>query len=364
MKNDYRLIHVISIIGILLIAVMPAHAMRKNRLIKKVNVSTQSIDVSSGDTSGISFNVKEAGKLDLFICDLDGNLVRTLMDKSGVTPGGVQASWDGKDDDGNICSEGIYIPIIKLHSIRKGDEIYNPSVSKWGKEVSARNLVFDAASKTVSYSLDTPVFCRLLAGEKDGGPVYKTIFNWEYRSAGNHQETWDGMDADGIIEVNKRPKFHIWLEAFNVPENGIVLAGSDKTLQKAVRTKKRVSLHPSHGRHKYKYVRKTRFSDKGDRIKLKLLGRKRIKKGLPVLKNTARFKVAFRKKAKHDLGDSSEVCMFMDGTYFVEIYDDTIPLTVNIDTTKYSNGEHFITANFRVNEKYVDTCSLKFWIEN
>jgi len=64
-------------------------------------------------TTMIHFSLPRSGAVSLRLVDVEGRVVRTLVD--GVLPAGpVQQRWDGRDDRGNLVRAGVYF--VKLHT--------------------------------------------------------------------------------------------------------------------------------------------------------------------------------------------------------------------------------------------------------
>ncbi len=58
--------------------------------------------------TSIQFQIPEEGMVKIHIFDLLGRMVTTLIDEQ-MTPGGHQVQWDGRDDAGQLVSNGTYI---------------------------------------------------------------------------------------------------------------------------------------------------------------------------------------------------------------------------------------------------------------
>ncbi|MBU0952338.1 MAG: gliding motility-associated C-terminal domain-containing protein [Elusimicrobia bacterium] len=66
------------------------------------------------DCAQISFSLPAPEKVSLWIYDLTGRLIRTLVEDEEMTK--VNVSWDGKNDSGEAASIGVYIYILKIGS--------------------------------------------------------------------------------------------------------------------------------------------------------------------------------------------------------------------------------------------------------
>mgnify|MGYP002641682586 CR=1 FL=1 len=60
----------------------------------------------------ISFNVGQAGEIDLNIYDLGGHLVKTLATQE-FAAGHYSRRWDGRDNNGSLMPAGVYLVRIQ-----------------------------------------------------------------------------------------------------------------------------------------------------------------------------------------------------------------------------------------------------------
>ena len=64
----------------------------------------------------VSFHLPRAGRVNLAVCDLRGRRVRTLV--TGLLPAGPRtAIWDGRDEEGQAVSSGIYLATLTLDGV-------------------------------------------------------------------------------------------------------------------------------------------------------------------------------------------------------------------------------------------------------
>ena len=67
---------------------------------------------------------------------------------------------------------------------------------------------------------------------------------------GGNELRWqflNGMDANGIVEVAKKEKLIIVLDGYSMPENAILLLGSENTSLQNESTYARFPVHSPHG---------------------------------------------------------------------------------------------------------------------
>ncbi|MDZ7340451.1 MAG: T9SS type A sorting domain-containing protein [candidate division KSB1 bacterium] len=67
--------------------------------------------------TAINFSLKEAGRVTLTIYNLQGQLVRTLVDEEKLA-GSYSVMWDGKSDNGTLVGSGIYYYKLRANGFK------------------------------------------------------------------------------------------------------------------------------------------------------------------------------------------------------------------------------------------------------
>ncbi len=70
-------------------------------------------------TASLSFLLRRPERLDVSVVDSDGGHVATLADGDDVEAGTVSFDWDGKGDNGQVASDGLYRLKIRLEHERR-----------------------------------------------------------------------------------------------------------------------------------------------------------------------------------------------------------------------------------------------------
>ena len=135
------------------------------------------------DEASIAFRLREGDRVDLAIVDEDGDVVRTLFESRSQPTGRLEASWDGRDDDGEVVPEGAYRPRVHLARQRRTIVLPNPIqvdvTAPVAELVSVTPTVFspdgdDRSDKvTVRYRMSEPANALLLV---DGEQRVRTRF--------------------------------------------------------------------------------------------------------------------------------------------------------------------------------------------
>jgi len=135
------------------------------------------------DRASIAFRLREGDRVDLAIVDDDGDVVRTLVHSRSLPAGRLEATWDGRDDDGEVVPEGQYRPRVHLARQRRTIVLPNPITidvtAPVAQLVSVAPTVFspdgDGRSDkvTVRYRMSEPANAVLLV---DGEQRVRTRF--------------------------------------------------------------------------------------------------------------------------------------------------------------------------------------------
>ncbi|MDZ7741949.1 MAG: T9SS type A sorting domain-containing protein [Bacteroidota bacterium] len=67
----------------------------------------------------IRYQSKEKGKQSIFVYDINGNVVATLMDITGQ-PSRGEIIWDGRNDYGRMLPAGVYVVEFLVNDASKG----------------------------------------------------------------------------------------------------------------------------------------------------------------------------------------------------------------------------------------------------
>ncbi|BBO68608.1 hypothetical protein DSCA_25380 [Desulfosarcina alkanivorans] len=301
-----------------------------------------------------------------FICDLNGRIVKTFFDREKGNPGTHEVTWDGRDDNGQLCPTGAYIPIIKVRSRQQGSEIYNPSETPWGLTLNGHDISYNAQTKQVSYRLDQPALCQMRIGEKEGGPAYISLFGWVPRSQGDYHAAWDGKDVNGLIEVWKKEHFEIYLDAFSLPENSILLNGSNPRSYNYKGLKKRFPIKPPVGSTINLHALHQREFCHDMLLNAAFKSGKKTADGIPIIEGQAELQVFAGKDVnlRQLEREKFELYIFVDGKMLIESPHPSLPASQTIDTTTISNGDRIFTINLRTFEDHLGIFSFKVRVDN
>jgi hypothetical protein len=332
-----------------------------------VNVkSTQNlIDFQSHLYAQITWQVPRSIELSILIVDLEGLVVKTLMAQMPVEAGVHTIKWNGYDDHGNRCSDGVYLPIRISYAGSEASLAYNPSEQPWGETVQPKDLYYDQKAKSVHYRLEKAALCRIRTGEYEGGPLYRTLVNWGYRNPGTHDEPWDGMDEYGVVAITKKPKHYIVVDAFSLPENAIIVSNGDVKRGKTLSTNTyQVEIKPPHGRNVNAHAFHAGRDCQDFPVSVKLLPSSNS--GIPALSGIVHLQVFEPTGIRSTLLQTKtlELYLFGDGKFLYEVLPEKLPAEINLDTHQLGNGKHVLTVNVRTGEDHIGIWSKGILISN
>ena len=72
-----------------------------------VTILNNVIDAGRGEKTVVKVNVPEAGKLNVIVMTLDGNII-TYLNRGRVDAGEHYFTWNGKNKNGDVVARGLY----------------------------------------------------------------------------------------------------------------------------------------------------------------------------------------------------------------------------------------------------------------
>lgn len=159
--------------------------------------------------------------------------VRILAYEKTGEAGRREVQWDGRDDEGRPLPGGAYIYTIEAASEGGERAVYDPADATGGNPLEVRKPILDMEKKEVSYVMPKAGRVRIRAGIQKG-PLLRTLIDWEPREAGRNAEPWDGTDESGLIDLFKIPERELFIFAYSLPDNSIILSPSPAWAAEAV----------------------------------------------------------------------------------------------------------------------------------
>ncbi|WP_028579022.1 FlgD immunoglobulin-like domain containing protein [Desulfogranum japonicum] len=314
---------------------------------KKLRTAQAAKSDDAADAATVSFELLDAAETTVLICDLRGNIVRTLVANTQMDRGEYSQTWDGLDDDGEPCPGGVYVPVIEANTARKGSNTYSATDDNWGKEVFAQDMQYN--QKTLDFTLHTKAYGRVRVGILDGGPIYITLAPWQIFEPGSHSLSWDGKDTTGRIDLTNRDDLYLVFDGFSLPANAIVIDGPMEISQK----------------HYPQYPLQAANSNQPSYYALysePLLPEPAFEVSFKNATDKAALgkKVKFTVSLKQGIPDTnlSETMVFIDHTFAAEYQTTKTPATITFDASEIPAGKHIFTVNLITSDDRAASWSL------
>lgn len=334
------------------------------------NVQLDRAVLRPGEAVSLSFYLSREAKVSVVVHGPNYEVVRRLWDEERRPRGVNTVQWDGRDDGGRMVAEEAYVISIAAEASNGETALYDPTVFSGGEAVEGTIHKVEASGGQyrIFYSLPAPSRVSIRAGIQQG-PLLRTIVDQVVRGAGDHVESWDGLDETGRISVMSHPRRMIQVSGFLLPKGSILVEGSGSGQE--------ASFQPAKGL--------TAISEKGaekggilsfQRVRQNLM--KRAEQGVAqqalvpqALNVSPKFHVRLRDDATKlaqvettpvsgEVGFTVEVSpeslsafnelryeivVFVDNERFDEEEQAYPSHTYVLDTRRLSNGEHWVTIN-------------------
>ncbi|NQU44208.1 hypothetical protein HQ520_13040, partial [bacterium] len=209
----------------------------------------------------------------------------------------------------------------------------------------------------------------------------KTVLDWAPRLPGRHVESWDGMDASGLVHVPDLSGYNLLFEAYTLPDNAILVTGSPAPAATTISDQKAVKSPASAAdlerRRAVRSALVRQESPVAPEALLTLEGRATPGFAIDLLEIAAEG--AIRPASADSVGVTGEIGIrvalddatrqllqqqryeiitYVDYQLVSEQEQGYSPFTSVLDTTRFSEGEHVITINVAGMQDQLDARSL------
>jgi len=175
-------------------------------------------------TVSIEFAIKAKSQVTLSLHGPDGDMVRKLIDNKKFESGKHSVSWDGKDDDGLVVPDEVWIPVLTVEE-ETGQTIVDDARRYSGGEIIPDIRWTSRADTELSFDLPFPARVLIRTGINEG-PMMRVLKRWEPAGAGKVVVRWDGFDAKGEDEFAVRDDKWFVVMAYQLPEFSLISTGN------------------------------------------------------------------------------------------------------------------------------------------
>ncbi len=321
--------------------------------IRHVQHDTAYLHESGKDQLNISFEITEPASVTLNIYDARDLLIRSIDSDPSMEKGRHTLRWDGKDNLSVKVPAGIYRYTIDAKSTADEIVTYDLSELTGGNNVRVREIKWNEKKHSVDYILPGDSLVGIRIGLENGGPLMKTLLDWEPRRGGANSEKWDGFDSSGVINLGKHPRRVIGVTAFRLSDNSIIVGSQFKPnwidVSKWGKTRRPIAKQTGRKKALFKNNPYRQPAESRGDIQLQLTIPDSIpknKEGLAEVKGKVPFLLDVVKKDKQRaLARRFEAIFFVDGIKVFENEIGFLPMTWYWDTHNTNPGVHYITAN-------------------
>ncbi|WP_461393530.1 FlgD immunoglobulin-like domain containing protein [Deferrisoma sp.] len=311
-------------------------------------MSKQTLNPARGETMEVGYRLGFPADVTLNVYDPDWHRVRT-MTRPGQQPGPGSFSWDGKDDAGRILPDEAYFFTLLARGRDGETAVYDPTSFSGGNERDITSATVDSVKRTISYRLPFPARVLIRLG-LEGGPLLRTLVDWQPRPAGMVTEYWDGKDEDGLISLWDEKKFKMIITCYQLPENSVILYGNKNMgYVEYVRMAGDLPKKPDRGslEEVSPHYRMSRITDRSPRVKLSFSPMEgRVDDGAIVLRDRTIVNVDLDEESRKLFRDQQfEIVFFLDGRFYAEDEVGYTPFNWVWDLYDVPEGEHVLTVN-------------------
>lgn len=191
-----------------------------------LTVSSEYFNPSAHESVTISFDVDHDSDLSVIITNLQGGVVKTLLDHKQQSAGHVTLEWDGLTDGHQIVNDAAFLLQIET------DKRVKTIASEPGPALDVQPNYYDRADAVIGYTLATPAFVTIKAGrtlkDESGATtrnVTKVILENAPRVSGSIVQVWNGIDNNGVYLPDLTDSF-IVIETRPLPAHTIITTGN------------------------------------------------------------------------------------------------------------------------------------------
>lgn len=344
----------------------PAGAQTKSSLvIAQVRADRTAFDPAKKESVTLRFNLNEPA--DVVLAVYDGRDHQVYRQEAKHFDAGDQSvSWNGTDEQGKPVTSEAYAYTLTAKN-GHGETLHDLTDLTGGDLLTVKDVRWDAEAGVVRYTLDRPARVNLRLGLQDG-PYLRTLIDWVPRSAGPHEEHWDGKDASGVLALGSNPAVTPAVKAYALPDNTLFVGTPSDRLQfVSERTAPvlRARNAPQAPKQMINNAQQP-LETRGDLVAiLGIAGKHRQDKdGRWIVSGevpfTANVPEADRQRV---LQRRFEAVFYVDGVFTHENELGYLPLNWTWDASQVNPGEHFITLNIRGYEGNFGASTLKVIVE-
>lgn len=354
---------------LLIFLLLPVLACAQGLAITQVQPDRTLANPQARESVTLRFALSAPAAVTLRLFDGRDLQVRAIASKKSLAAGEHSLQWDLRDEAGRAVPPEAYTYVLEARATDGTTVRYDLADATGGESVTARDVKWDVQTGRLTYVLDKPSRVNIRFGLNDGGPLLRTLIDWAARPAGLREETWDGKDGSGVLDLATHPRLAIGVQAFSLPENSLLVGAppSQVRLIDLPAAKRIERPHSSNSQPKRMHTHAQQpLETRGDfKVQLSLpASLPRSPGGLPIVSATVPVRLEVdAKDRERALSRRFEPVFFIDGQFAFENEVGFVPMTWNFDPAAFNDGEHFLTVNLRGYEGNFGMATVKVWVQ-
>jgi len=169
----------------------------------------------------------------VYIRDMWGQTVRTLVDGAPREAGTYPDVWDGRDDQGMVLPDGAYYFVVDAELAGGAVLTYDLTATTGGsqhypgKSFPTTFSPFDDQLCPINYNVSYKSEITVWIGPFTGGERFRTLLEHEPQASGPHQVVWDGTDDQGSYMAGVYSSgYLVGIIGWRLPDNAVVCRGA------------------------------------------------------------------------------------------------------------------------------------------
>jgi hypothetical protein len=323
----------------------------ESRLIDGLKLAKTAFNPFRGEALDLSVALKQPAELAVRVYDADWREVAVLADGQYMAAGDNSLAWSGRDHQGRLVADDAYFFTLEARSADGESEIYDPTTFSGGEEGDLTEADLDPSVGAIRYRLPEMARVNIRIGV-GGGPLLRTVVDWEPRVAGAVTDYWDGKDLDGLIDLWEHPDRKMIITYFTLPASSVITYGNDqaedpeRVLEADAHTKPDRNPQWAESTKISRHYRIPRAQDRAPTIEMDFPNQVGEEDGAVVLNGRSIVHVDLDETSKpHFQSSKFEIVFFVDGRFYAEEETGYAPYNWVWDTSQMEEGEYLLTVN-------------------
>jgi hypothetical protein len=318
--------------------------------ISDVQTDVKQFTPAKGEKIVVRFRLNRPAEMELRWFDPRELLVKRVVSTGELASGESSLSWGGRDEAHRVVpNEAYHFTLVATAS--DGTTQEHDLTDLTGGDNAMIEGITLVDGRSIKYALTAWSRVNLRVGMRDGGPLLGSLVNWQVRAPGENTETWNGMDASGVMNIAQSAALELTGMSFPLPQNSVIVGDprsgggviKDMPWGQTTRVRKQTPAKRMYAHSQQSY------DERGDFVVDLISGGKAAKSSAPILiEGLTPLSIGVGERDRRRLSTQRyELVYFIDGQFIGENEIGFLPATWNVDAGRLTPGEHYLTVNVR-----------------